>query len=597
MNSSWTTEVRMSTALPLPKTSEEIEAELRYIDAKLRKFELDQVTKPFSETLRSQGVDRALTGAVQKAWLHANQWLGNRGLPHAEGFSDYVKRNAAHIQDKRDQVAATEWRFGETVARQMYHTIRDVPEDQLRTYKDARRAFRQRHWALTKAHSRALDDDVASAWTKVQGWARFRRRELLSAAVGIGLGIVTTLPTHYHLEHKDHNRTVLFKKYAQEGLHPVLHMGISAHNLEMYLHDAWNRRHDDTIANALAQEWTDFIKPGANPYNKRFTANDAGNDYTRPWADLFEIAKRDTRAFLTPTDAPVQTLATGAYTVDASWVHTSHDTTHTETYDCGTSKHPATCTRIVYDYTDHYWNLNKGQLADGARTVADARTKFPQLPFAKPGKLLDTKSTLAMMITGTKMDDIEAVQAALDVLNRWSKSVVIDKNNFMLQAAYALQASGLPEQVQRDAPTYPASFHNRSYVHFPTDYPRGWNEKQSLLKAVDSIVSPHQRIVNALGEYDKVVPRIERDMEVIGKITSSGSEVRSSLRDLSNLAYDMYNTSYDGQWHPTYGTRILLEWLMFLGIAAGAGFGAYAAMNKLGDKSYDDRFFRFGRLH
>jgi hypothetical protein len=546
--------------------------ERRYIEAKIDKFELDQVTKPFAQTRRDQGLGRAVRGMLQRKSLEA---IGQ--------LDKYVAWKSSAIQREREQVAAFEKeQDSEMQARTLYHSIRDEPLPQ--TYKDTRRAFRKIKFALALEETGITGERRAA----VKEWMQYYQQGLIAATIGVVLATGVTVPVHEHNETKDHSRPVHYKKYDRQQTHPMIKMAIAANNLEMYLHETWNHTgKDGMVASWVAQEWDDFIKPGANDFNLKYTDSDAGNDWSRPWGSLFEEAKQESRVYLRPLQAPVQTLRDGMLETSDSWPHSAYDVEHPESYDCGTTEKPQTCTKMVYDYTVHNWSLDAAQLRDGALKIEVARRALPEIARADSSRLLEFPSGILQFVRGKSKDE---VRRELELRNQWSRSVMIDAHQQMTAGMEQLRRSGLPMQVADDARTYPQTYTNISYVHVPTSYPTGWAEHERIIDMARAITRPNRDLHNTLAEFDRIIPRVQKDMDVLGSVSSVGSPTNRALRDLANAAYDVHNANYTFKdWHPTYGTRIMLEWLLFLGIAAGAGFGSYYAMEKRRDYSFTKR--------
>ena len=364
---------------------ERINAEKGYIGAKLEKFELDGITKPFTETARNQGFVRAVKGSIQKA-----------GLRITGQYDDYVGKKAAYIERERSLVKNYEALDGREVdTRILYHEIRDSSETG--TYKDTERAFKGASWDLTKEEANLTNN----RFLKFKGFIQHYKTELKGAAIGLATGLLITLPLHHHNEYKDRHRMIHFQKYDTEKTHPLVETAIAASNLEMYLHDIWNNYADKTEARNMVDNWEEVANGGLNDWNE--FDEQLSN---QPWATLFERARNKAHPFLEKTTPAIQNMSNGASREDSSWIHTSFNQYHTETYSCGTSKNPQTCTRSVYDYTDHHWNLKTDELIAGAKIISEGIKGFPFLARAITKPYIKT-SALSEFFKGKTKEEIE----------------------------------------------------------------------------------------------------------------------------------------------------------------------------------------------
>jgi hypothetical protein len=554
---------------------ERILAERRYIEAKLRKFELDQVTEPFSKTRRDQGLARAVLGALHAGFLKA----GFR-------YDEYVGRVASEIQAERDIVGEFETRAGRNAsARDLYHRVRDRPET--KTYKDSRRAFRRLKHELAQQHAENLESAVNATFVRAKDILHYHRRGLISLASGLAVALAVTLPTHSHFERKDHSRAIVYKKYDSASEHPMNASPISAHNLEMWIFDIWNSTSNQAVSgSSIADEWNEFIKPGANPYNLRKTKNEAGNDWTRPWAHLLVESTANAKRHLVPADRPVQTMAQGAQAENAAWDHSQYDVTHMEAYDCGDSDHPATCFRVVYDYTVHDWTLDAAQLANGANFIGTGVRQFPKLEPARVNRLLETAQSLGYFITGHTRKEVEELVA---LANRWQESIIRRAYNSMLSNKDALENSKLIGFIADNAESFPKTYHSISYSHSPSDCPHGWDEHERLLSFANDILGDYDKVDKTLVNLDPIVPSIQRQMDILTDPKEQG-HVRGALIDFADIGRELHNINYDkGVGMLSYRSRVLLEWLLFLGLAAGTTAGVYKLQDSIEESRYRGR--------
>jgi hypothetical protein len=568
-----------------------IEARKRYIDAKLRKFELDQVTAPFSRTRMDQGLDRALTGAFQKLSLKATGQ-----------YESYVRKQQRLIDHDREIVEAYEEINGrETGTRTLYHGIRESPDT--KTYRDTRRAFKKIKHELNKQELSELESNVQRGAHGLLEWARYNRHGITAVTAGLVAFLAVGIPSHSYWERKDHNRPVSYKKYKDDlygalnstgdesfRLHPMTRMAISAHNLEMYLHDTWNRSHNLSAASVEAQEWDDFIKPDANPSVLKKLHNWAGNDYTRPYAHIFLDAKDIAQKHMAPTVKPVRAIAHGTNEMGNSWTYRTWDDTHE---DCTTDSEGNESCTTVCDRTHHKWTLDTGRYLNGVSAIHNGRRQFPQLEAARLNGLLETPNTLGLLLTGNNIDE---VHEKVTHYNKWASSIMIRGYNQLLGDAGSLRSSGLPEFFFENERALPESFHNiNPLCGGPTEYPFGWHENKRLQTQAGSVVSGFSRISDSFNKFDTVVPRIERDMDVLREVRSYGGKTNSALRDIGNLAYELGNANMKGsEWHPTYGQRIALELLAYLAIGAMAGGAAYGVGRRAADYGWRRRMGRAG---
>jgi hypothetical protein len=574
---------------------EQILAERRYIRAKRKKFELDQVAKkehdrivrrPFRENLRDQGLIRALSGFAQQEYYQMRDALGLRG------FEEYVADMSAQIDRERAFVKEYEDNQGveNAFARDLYHRVRDMP--QTKTYKDTRRAFYRLEYELAMEQF-DIDNDP---FHKITAWAKYWNKELISAAVGIALAGGIIAPIHSHLEEKDRNRPVFYKRYVHAEAQPSIRSAIASHNLEMSLNDIWNHNSGDDIivARAVAQEWIDFLKPGANAYNFDNTNDEAGNDWTRPWGWLFADALGRKRGHLLPAMQPANSLRAGAQAVDASWDYDRQDFDKQVPYSCdsdGDGEGDDTCYRSEYDYSHHYFRLDPGQLMQGAVTINNSRFTFPELASAN----MQPHLTGALPLFFQRRS-LEETQEILKVMDRWTSSVLITNYNVMMHSAERLRISPLPKQMIGEMSNYEVSLEMR-FVHSrtPPRYPRGWEQKEQLKDQTFAVTNPYDALQTTMGEFDKVVPRLNQDMAVLDKNTSTPRQVQAALRDIADTSYVIHNISYKGtDWMATHGQRIFLTWLGFLGIFAGAGSATYFLLHKYQDQRMGSRMSRAG---
>ena len=584
----------------VPQSIDEIVAAQAYIHAKLRKFELDQVTQPFAHTASRQGLGRAVRGALQRGALKAAgkiiRFAPAPGTDTPCGpYERYVERVAGEIESERAQVATFEATHGDSFARDLYHKIRDAPESSVPTYKASRVVFRKLTRDLERARAQQSANPLEKAWRNATAWITYGDRELKAIAIGTGLalGAGIMVPVHRINEWNDHHRPIAHVKYDHKTDHPIIAAPIAGRNLEMYLHETFNQASRvEGARSSFAQEYNDFIDcitcdekdPGAEPqaYNLRFTHNDAGNDWTRPWSFLLRNGVFRARELLKPSNAPVDTIANGRNAVDSSWGYekTAEDGHMEEITTCSTDeKGNQTCTTIYYyvcDWKSWRFTLDKDRLISGVQDVQKGSDAFPlsALPRADPRSRLETLGGL------DKRGKPEELLKELEFRNAWARSDLISNYNTMLVTAGQLSDGPLLPKIQSEMRGYEPIFDDpHSSCSGPQRFPHGWSDHNALVAAADAVVNPHRAIHSTLNTYDTFVPEIRKRIAIIEK-DIDGANAAAAVRDLGNLAWKMSNTSgFDG-WHPTHGTRIFLEWLGFMGIAGATFGGAFGLFNK-----------------
>ena len=567
-----------------PTLEQVIAAERRYIKAKLTKFELDQVTDSFNDTAVKQGMLRALTGTTQRGWLHANDWLASWSFPHAEGYRDYVARQVAEIDALRDEVAAFEGeQQHETRMRAFYHRIRDQPET--KTYKDARRAMHKADHELANEQARAGTIHQRTLGV-AREWASYHAKPLLAAGIGLGVALGVTLPTHSHFEHKDRNRPIHFKANP-DNHHPAIRAALGTHNIQMYLDDVWNRGvKSGDASHFTAYDWETAVK------DDKLTQKDS---VMRPWAIEFGRAKDALKTDLNRFDIATRRIATGGSAIDASWKMDEDETGHTyTTEDCTTDTNGNThCTTTVHyqcDYIDYTWTLNPTALKNGATMTLDGISRFPQAAVPRTEKMLETKLSLSRtmqhLLNGRTKKEVEEY---LKVANQWRGSSLLTRYTHMLQNEEDLARSGVATFLVENTDKFPVVHTQRTNCSAASDYPYGWSEHKRAAQVTGAVFENYSKLLGTVGQLDTVIPKIDKHMSIIGARDTPDAKRDGALQNLADLSRKVYNMNYEGSdWKATRGQRIFFEWLLFTGLAAGVGFGAYKALDtytELGHRS------------
>lgn len=607
-------EPQHKASLPL----EEILMAERYMRAKLRKLELDQIhnkdgsAPSFHDLKETQGGYRAVTGVTQRGFLKMLSGISSgidaiasrfdRHVPDF-GYDAYVSRMVRLIDEDRRAVEEYEGRVGHPLdVRQYYHAIQEAPE--VNTWSGTQRAFDKVTHALRREEAKQLDSRIRGWGVRAKEWVRYHQRELVTGIVAPLAATLVLWPVNAHHEHKDHNRPVAFKMYEDEtlgavapehagkvNLHAMNRVAMSAHNLNSWINMEYNQ---GPVYRAIAEDWDVFVrtKQGEKSLTKenelRHIHHWGGIDpEKRPWADIFLMAMRQGREFIDPAHAPVRSIAEGKGRISGSWdYHKSNERGHMQPYQCGDSKNPRTCYRYVCDSKDFEFKLDRQRLLDGIKLVNSGKTAFPALPSARTNGLLETGKTLGLFVRGRSYDE---VRERVEQYNSWARSVPIVGYNGLLQSVGTLQNAQEPGFLVGNFGRLEAT---QEFTHQPCsgprDFPFGWDEHNALVAKSDAVLSQYHRITGAFGKFDTVVPRIEKNVAVFRAAkTGYDSAARKAYRDFGNAGIAFHNARFEDNSFSAGQYTFFLA-LTFLGLTGAAGFAAW----KLQDKAIWDRRWR-----
>jgi hypothetical protein len=561
----------------IPARRETIDAELRYISAKLRQLELDQMIDDFPTTAKKQGIERAITGAFQRTTLRAIGLVSDK-----YGLEGYLAREQAKIDEERVAVKEFEQRTGATLASHAFAAnIRDsVMTD---TYADTRRAFDAVIHDLRKEQIAGMGHGLRHGVAAFGETVRHARQGILATALGLAIGLGVTIPTHQHNERKDHARPVVYQE--THDAHPAVELAVAAHNLEMYLHDGWNK---STPAKDLVWEWDAFVKPGA-----RTASFDSAGDRIRPWAQLYAEAVKEYSATLHTTDKSVQLIGAGDDQLNRAWVHRSHDTYHTqvyvtiESYPCGTTKSPRTCTRPVtktrqvYDYTDHTWTLDHAQLSQALQRIAAGQEAAPLLDRASiPPSFKHTM--IGQLVRGKTKEEAEALANAAA---QWRGSAAIQAYETLRSRLAQAKGNGLVAHQFANNPSYPAVFTNRSYHHSPTALPAGWKEHQSLVSSMAEVGKAYNGMTETLQRLDGMDDKVIAQMQLL----RDEAQAEDARYELADLAWELHGAHLSEGKRFSRAGRLTMEWLLFLGLTGLGTFGVYKGIDAFKEERHKNR--------
>jgi len=377
-------------------------------------------------------------------------------------------------------------------------------------------------------------------WPSIRSLATKGDRELKIAAVASAafLGFAFISPVSCYVDWKDTHRKLDYIRYDANLPDPLVGLALSSYNLESYLNDTWNRYSTDhKSVKWVAQEFRYFIE--RNDYNERKLSNEGGSDWTRPYLGIFGKAVDRAKEKLYSFAGSIAKLGSSRGAIRKSWTHSSHDNTHVETYPCGTSKNPQTCTRIVCDSTDHSFRLNKPALTAALQLTVTSWASFPEVENENVGLFARTTRNRT-----EKPDEIDP----------WKQSPLVDNYGLFLSHVIAGRDGKKETDTIPLVDRFDANYETRTpFCGPPTSYPKGWKEKESILFSLD----------DTIGNYEKARAALTNLMAVSKSIQSSIAEIEkgnghAAMRDLADLAWVIHNQNSATRHYSYLVVKILL---------------------------------------
>ncbi len=378
-------------------------------------------------------------------------------------------------------------------------------------------------------------------WPSIRSIATKGDREIRIAAVASAalLGFALISPASCYIDWKDTHRKVDYTRYDAKLPDPMVGLALSSHNLEGYLNETWNRYSTDKMSvEWIAHEFHYFIDK--NDYNERKLANEGGSDWTRPYLGIFEKSFEKAKDRLYSFAGSVAGITKSRNNIDGSWRHSSYNSTHIETYPCGTSKSPQMCTRVVCDATNHSFKLDKAALVASLNETVGAWAAFPQVE----------RENVNLFFRSTK-NRVEKP----DEIDPWRHSPLVDNYGRFLSNVMSSRGG---EKERATAPMvagFDVSYSTRTpFCGPPTSYPKGWKEKEAVLFVLDDTIANYGKARSALTNLMAVSKSLRSSISEIEK--GNGHRV---MRDLADLAWVIHNQNA-GDKHYSYLVVKILLW-------------------------------------
>lgn len=377
-------------------------------------------------------------------------------------------------------------------------------------------------------------------WPSIRSIATKGDREIKIAAVASAafLGFILISPASCYIDWKDTHRRVDYTRYDAKLPDPMVGLALSSYNLEEYLNDTWNRYARDKISvKWVAAEFHYFIE--RNDYNERKLSNEGGSDWTRPYLGIFGKSIDSAKDRLYSFAGSVAAITKSRNHIDASWSHSSHDNTHVEVYECGTSKAPQTCTRTVCDSTDHSFSLNKAALVSSLDETVGAWGSFPQVK----------KENVGLFFRSTKNRKEKP-----DEIDPWRQSPLVDNYGHFLSNVDSSRDGAKERATVPMVASFDATYSTRTpFCGPPTSYPKGWKEKEAVLFVLDDTIANYSKARSALTNLMAVSQSLRSSISEIEK--GNGHQV---MRDLADLAWVIHNQNAGDKHYSYLVVKILL---------------------------------------